>query len=49
MAISRPFLLALIGIALLSATVFAVQNSRDTATNEAVPAVEQGQDCRQGH
>src|SRR5687767_4681895 len=43
MAISRPVLLALIGIALLGATVFAVQNSRDTATNEAVPVVEQGQ------
>ncbi len=43
MAISRPFLLALIGIALLGATVFAVQNSRDSATNEAVPVVEQGQ------
>ena len=36
MAISRPFLLALLGIALLGATVFAVQNARnasDSASN----------------
>jgi len=43
MAISRPFLLALIGIALLGATVFAVQNSRDSATNEAAPVAAEGQ------
>jgi hypothetical protein len=42
MAISRPFLLALIGVALLGATVFAVQNARnagsDTPASVAQPA-----------
>jgi hypothetical protein len=33
MAISRPFLLALIGVALLGATVFAVQNARNTGSD----------------
>jgi len=43
MAISRPFLLALLGIALLGATVFAVQNARNgsdgtpTASKQAQP------------
>ena len=41
MAISRPFLLALIGLALLGATVFAVSNARnggdDTGTSVAKP------------
>ena len=35
MAISRPFLLALIGVALLGATVFAVQNARNTGSDPA--------------
>ncbi len=43
MAISRPFLLALIGLALLGATVFAVQNARDTGSDAPAPAAEQGQ------
>jgi hypothetical protein len=47
MAISRPFLLALLGVALLGATVFAVQNARNqsdsgsttaTPTQQAQPA-----------
>jgi hypothetical protein len=42
MAISRPFLLALLGLALLGATVFAVNNARsggdDGATTAAKPA-----------
>src|SRR5215212_8803174 len=33
MAISRPFLLALLGVALLGATVFAVQNARTQSDN----------------
>jgi hypothetical protein len=37
MAISRPFLLALIGVALLGATVFAVQNAHNKASDEAAP------------
>jgi hypothetical protein len=41
MAISRPFLLALLGALLLGATLFAVQNARDTATEDAAPAAEQ--------
>ena len=43
MAISRPFLLALIGLALLGATVFAVQNARDDGSDAPAPAAEQGQ------
>jgi hypothetical protein len=35
MAISRPFLLALLGVALLGATVFAVQNARNQGDNAA--------------
>jgi hypothetical protein len=41
MAISRPFLLALLGVALLGATVFAVQNARnqsDGGSTAAQPA-----------
>jgi hypothetical protein len=34
MAISRPFLLALLGVALLGATVFAVQNARNGGTDK---------------
>jgi hypothetical protein len=38
MAISRPFLLALIGLALLGATVFAVNNARNSGGDSATPA-----------
>jgi hypothetical protein len=38
MAISRPFLLALLGVALLGATVFAVQNARNGADKPATVA-----------
>jgi hypothetical protein len=41
MAISRPFLLALLGAVLLGATVFAVQSSRDNSTDDAAPVAEQ--------
>jgi hypothetical protein len=40
MAISRPFLLALLGAALLGATFFAVQSARDTSTDDAAPAAQ---------
>jgi len=39
MAISRPFLLALLGVALLGATAFAVQNARTKASDDKVAAV----------
>jgi hypothetical protein len=39
MAISRPFLLALLGVALLGATVFAVQNARNSAAVEDTAVV----------
>jgi hypothetical protein len=38
MAISRPFLLALLGVALLGATAFAVSNARNKASDEAPTA-----------
>jgi hypothetical protein len=38
MAISRPFLLALLGVALLGATVFAVQNARNGADESGTAA-----------
>ena len=38
MAISRPFLLAVLGAVLLGATVLAVQNARDTTSSDAAPA-----------
>jgi hypothetical protein len=41
MAISRPFLLALLGAALLGATFFAVQNTRDNSAGDAAPAAQQ--------
>jgi hypothetical protein len=41
MAISRPFLLALLGAVLLGATFFAVQNARDNAGDDAAPAAQQ--------
>jgi hypothetical protein len=39
MAISRPFLLAVLGAVLLGATVLAVQNARDTTNSDAAPGV----------
>ena len=47
MAISRPFLLALLGAVLLGATFFAVQNARDSAGDDAAPAAEQSQPAEQ--
>jgi hypothetical protein len=47
MAISRPFLLALLGAVLLGATFFAVQNARDSATDDAAPAAQQTQPAEQ--
>ena len=41
MAISRPFLLALLGVVLLGATVLAVQNARDASDSDATPAAVQ--------
>jgi hypothetical protein len=41
MAISRPFLLVLLGVVLLGATVLAVQNARETTDNDATPAAVQ--------
>jgi hypothetical protein len=41
MAISRPFLLALLGALLLGATFFAVQSARDSAGDDTAPAAEQ--------
>jgi hypothetical protein len=38
MAISRPFLLAVLGAVLLGATVLAVQNARDTTNSDVAPA-----------
>jgi hypothetical protein len=43
MAVSRPFLLAVIGVALLAAAVFAVQASRDTATSSSSSEQSQAQ------
>jgi len=43
MAISRPFLLAVLGALLLGVTVLAVQNARTTSDNDATPAVIQTQ------
>jgi hypothetical protein len=40
MAISRPFLLALLGAALLAAAAFAVQNARTGAPGDAAPAAQ---------
>jgi hypothetical protein len=41
MAISRPFLLALLGVALLGATVFAVQSARNSSSDDSAPAAQQ--------
>jgi hypothetical protein len=43
MAISRPLLLALLGAVLLAATFVSVQNARNNASDEAVPAAQQAQ------
>jgi hypothetical protein len=40
MAISRPFLLALLGAVLVGATFLAIQNARDTAAEDTAPAVQ---------
>ena len=37
MAVSRPFLLALIGVVLLGATFFAVQNARNASSEDSAP------------
>jgi hypothetical protein len=44
MPLSRPFLLALLGVALLGATVFAVQNARNKAADDPAPAAQQSAD-----
>jgi hypothetical protein len=44
MALSRPFLLALLGVALLGATVFAVTNSRNKAADDSAPVAQQTSD-----
>jgi hypothetical protein len=44
MALSRPFLLALLGVALLGATVFAVSNARNQAADESAPVAQQTAD-----
>jgi hypothetical protein len=43
MAISRPFLLAVLGALLLGVTVVTVQNARTTSDNDAAPAATQTQ------
>ncbi len=44
MALSRPFLLALLGVALLGATVFAVSNARNKAADDSAPVGQQTAD-----
>ena len=44
MALSRPFLLALLGVALLGATVFAVSNARNKAADDPAPVGQQAAD-----
>jgi hypothetical protein len=44
MALSRPLLLALLGVALLGATVFAVQNARNNAADDPAPVAQQTAD-----
>ena len=44
MALSRPFLLALLGVALLGATFFAVTNARNKAADDSAPAAQQTAD-----
>jgi hypothetical protein len=43
MAISRPLVLAVLGAALLAATLLSVQNARNIASSEGVPAAQPGQ------
>jgi hypothetical protein len=43
MAISRPFLLAVLGAALLAATAFSIQRARDRASADPVPAEQTSQ------
>jgi hypothetical protein len=44
MALSRPFLLALLGVALLGATFFAVTNARDNGADDSAPVAQQTAD-----
>jgi hypothetical protein len=44
MALSRPLLLALLGVALLGATVFAVQNARNGGADDAAPVAQKAAD-----
>ena len=44
MALSRPFLLALLGVALLGATVFAVSNARNKAADDSASVGQQAAD-----
>jgi hypothetical protein len=44
MALSRPLLLALLGVALLGATVFAVQNARNSGADDAAPVAQKSAD-----
>jgi hypothetical protein len=44
MALSRPLLLALLGVALLGATVFAVQNARDKGADDSAPVAQKATD-----
>jgi hypothetical protein len=44
MALSRPLLLALLGVALLGATVFAVQNARNKGADEPAPVAQKATD-----
>jgi hypothetical protein len=45
MALSRPLLLALLGVALLGATVFAVQNARNGGAEDSAPAAQNATDA----
>jgi hypothetical protein len=45
MALSRPLLLALLGVALLGATVFAVQNARNGGAEDSVPVAQKATDA----
>ena len=44
MALSRPLLLALLGVALLGATVFAVNNARNKAADDPAPVAQKAAD-----
>src|SRR5215212_4262806 len=44
MALSRPLLLALLGFALLGATVFAVQNARNKGADDSAPVAQKSAD-----